>query len=101
MDDFFAAPTPRKKKETDHEALKSPLSRIPGMPIAATRDLIDLGFWNIDELQGRSPETLFDDLRKLRPKTPADRLGALRLAVYFAETPDPDPKKLQVWQWLE
>ncbi|KAF0095682.1 MAG: hypothetical protein E1N59_458 [Puniceicoccaceae bacterium 5H] len=101
MDAFPPPPGRKKKKEADYEALRSPLSRIPGLPIAAARDLIDLGFWNVDELQGRSPETLFDDLRKLKPKAPDDRLGALRLAVYYAETPDPDPQRLQVWQWLD
>lgn len=94
-------PPNRPKKDTDFEALRSPLARIPGLSIAAARDLIDLGFYNVADLVGRAPESLFADLRQLRPKTPKDRLAAIRLAVYFAETPDPDPALLQAWKWAE
>jgi len=94
-------PKPRSKKKVDHEALNSPLNRIPGMELAAVRDLLDLGFKNINDLVGRAPESIFEDLRKQRPETPKDRIAAFRLAVYFAETPEPDPKKLHRWCWQD
>lgn len=90
---------PQKRKKVDYEALRSPLNRIPGINLATVRDLIDTGFGQVDELRGRSPETLFDEIRKLRENTPADRLWTLRLAVYFAETPEPDAALLEAWRW--
>ena len=91
----------KKKKKADYEALHSPLRRIPGIDTAAVRDLLDLGFVRVYELAGRAPEVLFTDLKKKKPKTPPERLWALRLAVYFAETPEPDPAKLHPWAWKE
>ena len=92
---------PRKKKKADIEALTSPFMRIPRLPVEAARDLIDLGFSQTYELVGRSPETLFAEILKRRPETPADRLAAFRLAVYVAENPaDLDRNKLYPAAWL-
>ncbi|NDV61274.1 hypothetical protein G0Q06_02285 [Puniceicoccales bacterium CK1056] len=91
----------KKKKKVDMEALNSPLKRIPGMDLPSVRDLLDLGIQEIEELNGRSPEALFEDILNLREQTPADRLHYLRLAVYFAESDDPDPKLLQAWKWAD
>ena len=68
--------------------------RIPRMNVATARDLLDLGFKEIYELEGRSPESLFVELQKRKELVPANRLQYLRLAVYFAEVTEPDPKKL-------
>lgn len=92
---------PRRKKKVDLEALQSPLKRIPGMDVASVRDLIDLGIHDVEELRGRSPEALFDDILSLREQTPPDRLHCLRMAVYYAETPEPDPHLMQPWKWSE
>lgn len=73
--------------------------RIPGMKVDAARDLLDLGLDEVYQLEGRSPESLFSDLKKLRPETPADRIAFLRLAVYFAETDAPDPRQLHPAAW--
>ena len=81
------------------EALQSPLKRIPGMDLASVRDLIDIGIGDIEELRGRSPEALFEEILNVREQTPPDRLHYLRLAVYYAETDDPDPRLLQAWKW--
>lgn len=75
-----------KKKETDYAALQSPFMLIPRMKVEVARDLIDLGLTQTYHLQGRSPEVLFEALRKRRPQTPEDRLLFLRMAVHFAET---------------
>lgn len=89
----------KKKKKVDYEALNSGLMHIPRMKVEIARDLIDVGIREIYELQGRSPEVLFEELRRLKPKTPDDRLAWFRLAVYFSETPSPDSSRLhpQVW----
>lgn len=81
------------------EALQSPLKRIPGMDLPSVRDLLDIGVQEIDDLRGRSPEVLFEEVQLLREETPADRLHSFRMAVYFAETDEPDPHLLQPWKW--
>ncbi|MEX0332564.1 MAG: helix-hairpin-helix domain-containing protein [Puniceicoccaceae bacterium] len=99
MQDPLEAITGKRKKKVDMEALQSPLKRIPGMDIGTVRDLIDIGILDIDELRGRSPEALLEDIFNLREQTPKDRLSYLRLAVYYAETDEPDPQLLEAWKW--
>ena len=91
-------PQPRKK-EVDVAALSSAFMRIPRMRVEAARDLLDLGFTHPDQLAGRCPEGLFEKVRLLHPGTPADRVHYLRMAVYFAETPEPDPRRLHPAAW--
>lgn len=93
--------TPRKKKKVDWEALQSPLNRIPGIDIASVRDLIDLGYGEVDELRGRSPEALFEQVLDLREQTPPDRLAYFRMVVYYAESSEPDPALLSHWKWQD
>jgi hypothetical protein len=92
---------PKKRRKVDHAALQSPLSRIPGMVLPAVRDLLDLGIGEVDELRGRDPRVLLDAIRRIRPETPQDRIGYFRLATYYAETPEPDPRKLQAHVWMD
>tara|TARA_B100001248_G_scaffold217689_2_gene172908 strand:+ start:16737 stop:17021 length:285 start_codon:yes stop_codon:yes gene_type:complete len=89
----------KKKKKVDYEALKSPFMRIPRMDVVAARALIDLGFSDIHQLQGRCPDALFEEYQKHKPDAPITLLAALRLAVYFAETPEPDKNKLHLQAW--
>ena len=96
---FDPASFARPRKKVDYEALHAPLNRIPGIDLKTVRDLLDLGIREIDELRGRAPESLFEEIQDLREHTPLDRLWSLRLAVYFAETPDPDASLLQPWKW--
>jgi len=91
--------SPQRKKKVDYEALTSPLNRIPGMDLASVRALLDLGLNNVEDLNGRCPQALYDDLRASAPEAPTERLHAFRMAVYYAETPEPDPALLQPWKW--
>ena len=91
----------KKKKKVDLQALQSPLKRIPGTNTETVRDLLDLGIHDVDELRGRSPEALFQDILAMRRETPADRINYLRLCVYYAETPNPDPGMLEAWKWSD
>ena len=93
--------TGKKKKKVDIEALRSPLKRIPGMDIGTVRDLMDLGFQDVDELRGRAPEALFQEICDKKPKTPADRLHYLRMCVYYSETDEPDPQLMEAWKWSD
>ncbi|MGJ8640893.1 MAG: hypothetical protein ACSHYA_15995 [Opitutaceae bacterium] len=89
----------KKKKKVDYEALNSSLMRIPRMDVAAVRSLIDIGIHEIYELNGRSPDVLMEDARKKNPEIPDDRIRYFRMAVYFAETDDPDTGKLHPAEW--
>jgi hypothetical protein len=89
----------KKKKKIDQEALSSAIMRIPRMDIRVARDLIDIGINESYELQGRSAESLFEEIRKLRPETPEYRIAFLRMGIYFSENDPPDPKKLHPQEW--
>ena len=91
---------PKKKKKVDSVALSSPFNRIPRVGVDGARALIDLGFKDIYELEGRSPEVLYDELKKKRSEPPPiDFLYRFRLAVYFAETPQPESSLLNLEAW--
>ncbi len=94
-------PPPQKKKETDHAALSSNFMRIPRLPVEVARDLLDLGLRDVFELRGRAPEVLFEELRRRKPATPDNRLQYFRLAVYFAETPQPEGRLLHPSAWRD
>lgn len=96
-----AKKTAKKKSKVDVEALQSPFMRIPRMDIMAARSLLDMGIRNVYELQGRSPEALFDEALKRNPSAPRRVLYALRLAVYFAETENPERRLLNIESWAD
>lgn len=91
----------KKKKEADYGALHSPLMRIPRIDVPTVRDLLDLGFTYPDELAGRSPEALFEDLKRFRPEAPEIRLCYFRMVVYFAEAAEPEGEKMSPWAWKD
>jgi hypothetical protein len=75
--------------------------RIPRFPVDVARELLDSGYYRIDELSGRSAESLIEEIRQKTNQKPAPHfLSALRMAIYFAETPTPDAKKLFLDQWV-
>ena len=78
------------------------LRTIPGVGPSIARDLVDLGIRRVAELRGEDPEALYGRLMELRGRH-VDRcvLYVLRCAVYFASTPDPDPKRLKWWVWKD
>jgi len=74
--------------------------RIARFPVDVARELLDAGYYRVDQLAGRSPDTLLGEVSaRMKGKPPAYFLPALRMAVYYAETTDPDPKKLFLDQW--
>ncbi|RCL30973.1 MAG: hypothetical protein DBX03_01465 [Puniceicoccaceae bacterium] len=90
----------RSKKKIDYQALQSPLMRIPKMDLRVTRALIDLGIKEIYDLQGRSPEILFEEATQKNPEINEYCIRYFRLAVYVAENnPDLDPQKVHPDCW--
>ncbi|MDR1817141.1 MAG: helix-hairpin-helix domain-containing protein [Puniceicoccales bacterium] len=91
---------PQEAARLRAEALSSAFMRIPNFKVEAARDLLDLGFRQIYQLAGRAPDSLYEELCALRPETPPERRSHLRLAVYVAETPEPDRARLHPAAWL-
>ena len=91
----------KKKKKVDREALASPIMRVPRMDVRAARDLMDIGIRELYQLQGRSAESLMEDIRAKKPEVPGYRLPYLRLAIYYAENEEPDPDKLHPSVWMD
>lgn len=91
----------QKKKKVDIAALKSPFMRIPQMPVAVARYLLDAGYTDLFQLQGRSAESLFAEIQKSSVLLPApNTLPALRLAIYFSENEiNPDRALLNLHAW--
>jgi len=89
----------KKKKKVDYEALNSALMRIPRMDVATARGLIDIGIHEIYQLQGRAPEVLLEEVRAKNPVISEDWIRLLRMAVYCAETENPEPHRLHPDQW--
>lgn len=78
----------------------SPFMRITRFPVDVARELLDAGYYRVDQLAGRSPETLLSEIKaRHKGALPAHFLPALKMAVYFAEADSPDPKKLFLDQW--
>jgi len=78
-------PEPKKKK--DIEALSSHWMKMPSMRVDIARDLLDLGFREWFEIEGRSGDALYEDLKRLRGKElPIEKCAYFRMAIYFAET---------------
>lgn len=76
------------------------LEKIPGVGPNITRDLVDLGFHVVSDLERADPEEMYRDLCELRG-THIDRcvLYVFRCAVYYATTPNPEPQLLKWWNW--
>jgi hypothetical protein len=78
------------------------LRRIPGVGPSIARDLLDLGIRRIADLRGQDAQAMYDRLCA-QHGAHIDRcmLYVFRCAVYFAETPDPDPELTLWWSWKD
>ncbi len=83
------------------EALRD-LRRIPGVGPSIADDLWRLGLRRVEDLRGRDPEELYGRMCALAGGR-VDRcvLYVFRCAVYFAETPAPEPERLKWWNWKD
>ena len=83
-------------KETDA------LQVIPGVGKSIAEDLRNIGVQTVADLKGKDPEKLYE-MSNCFESSPQDRclLYVYREAVYYAENPNPDPKKLKWWNWKD
>lgn len=91
----------KKKKKVDRLALMSAFMRIPRMDIRAARLLLDLGYREIYELSGRSPEVIMEEFLKRKQVGGRELLPFLRMAVYFAENDPPEAARLHPHVWAD
>ena len=78
------------------------LRRIPGVGPTIADDLWRLGIRRVDELRGRDPQALYDDLcRDQGMHVDRCMLYVLRCAVYFASEERHDPELLRWWSWKD
>jgi predicted RecB family nuclease len=84
------------------KASKDELLTIPGVGKSIAGDLHELGIHQIKDLVGRNPRELYDQHCAIKGQV-VDRcvLYTFRGAVYFAETPDPEPELMKWWNWKD
>jgi len=78
------------------------LRRVPGVGPSIAADLRRLGIERLDDLRGRDPQRLYDELERLAGGR-VDRcvLYVFREAVYYAEAADPEPELTKWWNWKD
>ncbi len=88
---------------TENESIQG-LTLIPGVGKSIAKDLWNIGIREISDLNGQSPEKLYDLSNKF-VGTVQDRclLYVFRCAVYYSETPisAQDTEKLKWWNWKD
>lgn len=78
------------------------LQSIPGVGKSLSKDLVDLGYQNVNDLKDENPETMYQNLMQIRG-CHIDRcvLYVFRCAVYYADHPSHDPELLKWWNWKD
>jgi hypothetical protein len=88
---------------TEKQHIKS-LTAIPGVGKSIAKDLLNIGIYEISDLQGKSPEELYD-LSNQYAGVIQDRclLYVFRCAVYYSETHENEreAEKLKWWNWKD
>ncbi len=85
-----------------HKSALDNLQVIPSIGLKVGQMLVDIGISSVEDLQGRSPEELYEKICIFRGEQ-LDRcvLYHCRCAVYFSTESDHDPKLLKWWNWKE
>ncbi len=79
---------------------KSVLETIPGVGRSISKDLNDLGIFEVSDLRGKNPEELYNKLCDIK-KTRIDPcvLYVFRCAVYYSTNENPEKELLKWWIW--
>ena len=95
------------KPTTKQDAIKKKsgqknLRLIPGVGESIAQDLWELGFKSVQDLSGRDPEKMYQQLCT-HTGTQVDRcvLYVFRSAVYYASHQKHDPELLKWWNWKD
>ncbi len=78
------------------------LQSIPGVGKKLARDLLELGYKNVNELRAEDPEEMYQNLMSLRGHH-IDRcvLYVFRCAVYYSNNSIHEPELLKWWNWKD
>ena len=78
------------------------LETIPGVGKNIAGDLRSIGIHSVADLKNKDPEVLYNQLME-SVGSHVDRcvLYVFRCAIYYAETPTPDPERLKWWNWKD
>lgn len=91
-----------KLTESHKEQVLKELRTVPGVGKSVAQDLWNLGIRSVGDLQGRSPEKLYEQL--------CDQMGVVvdrcmlytfRCAVYYATEKKHKPELLLWWNWMD
>jgi hypothetical protein len=84
----------------EHKRILRELRQIPGVGPSIANDLWQLGIRSIEDLHGRSPQALYEQLCA-QTGTHVDRcmLYVFRCAVYYASNEMHEPERLKWWNW--
>lgn len=84
------------------KSTKSELQQIPGVGPSIAGDLQGIGITRIQDLKGKSPQALYDQLCAVTGlKHDRCILYVFRCAVYYASHAKHDPEKLKWWNWQD
>ena len=83
-----------------NQTIKTDLRTIPGVGPSIEQDLLRLGIKQVEDLQGKDPQALYERFCLIEGRN-VDRclLYVFRCAVYFASEKKHDPEKLKWWNW--
>lgn len=92
----------RTTSSSERVAALKDLQRIPGVGPSIAQDLYEQGWRRVDELKTADPQALYERQCELQGGH-VDRcwLYVARCAVYFAQSPRPEPEKLKWWNWKD
>ncbi|MDD3192528.1 MAG: helix-hairpin-helix domain-containing protein [Oscillospiraceae bacterium] len=79
----------------------TPLQKIPGVGKNMEGHLQALGIRRVEDLRGQNPQELYGRDCALHGYQDRCVLYVYRCAVYFAQTPQPDPEKCRWWNWKD
>lgn len=82
--------------------MKTDLRKIPGVGKETEKDLIEMGYINIESLKGQDPLSMYDQHCSLKGcRVDRCQLYVFRCAVYFAENEIHEQEKLKWWNWKD
>lgn len=84
----------------DKKAILRQFQTLPSIGKACALDLWNMGFRSIDELRGKNPRQLYEQLNAVTGQThDICMLYTFRCVVYFVSETQHAPEKLNWWYW--
>lgn len=82
--------------------MQTDLRTIPNIGEQIKKDLIQIGMQSVEDLKGKNPEILYEQVCKVKGFQ-EDRclLYVFRMAVYYAEHTEHEEEKLKWWYWKD